>query len=208
MKLTDWRKKYNVPTNKYLAQKTLEYSSAKDWYKNSFYSIQELLFKIDNKHIYSTKLFINILAATSPRNSVKQNLKYSIDIYLAIINNQPVDSISCGLATKQIHKNINRVLNGEPLSGKKVRPFAAALLGDPNAVVVDTWMIKCFNINRQAPTPNDLKHITTIINKISTQTGLEPAEVQACLWSYAKTELNDTVFKEANDYSFYIKELI
>jgi len=61
-------------------------------------------------------------------------------------------------------------------------------------------------IGAQSPRPNDLIHIETIINKIATQTNLKPSEVQTCLWCYAKAELNDSPFKEDNDFSYYMNK--
>jgi hypothetical protein len=66
--------------------------------------------------------------------------------------------------------------------------------------------MRVFNLKRRAPTKCDIRQIKTIINKIATELNLYPAEVQACLWSYAKTELNKTNFKEDKDFSFYLKE--
>lgn len=208
MNLTTWKKRYNVPTNTFLARKCMSYLEAKDWYLNSYYSLCDLVVKISTNTTPNIKLLIDILAATSPRQSVKRNLKCAIDIYIAYQSLDDWKAISCGIATKYIHKNLERLFAGQKLNGKKVRPFAEALSGNTKAVVIDSWMLKAFNINRSAPTPNDREHITTVVNKISDKTGLEPSQVQACLWSYAKTELNDTPFKEASDYSDYIKELI
>jgi len=211
MNLTTWRKKYNIPTNKLLAKKCLEYRDARDWYANSRAAIDKLLTERYQYPVYmQRKLFIDILAATSPRQSVKRNLKCTLDIYIELImGDGNYKKISCGIATKQIHKNIERaIISTKELHGQKVRAFAEALNGNKEAVVIDSWVLKAFGIPRQTPTPNDVVHITTIIKKLSDKVGLAPCEVQACLWSYAKTELNDTPFKEDNDFSHYIKELI
>ena len=84
--------------------------------------------------------------------------------------------------------------------------FIKALSGDLNQVVIDSWMLKAFNIKRQSPLPNDTKHIKTIIKKIAIETNLKPSEAQACLWCYAKTELNDSPFKEDNDFGYYMQQ--
>jgi len=198
MLLSEWRNKYNVPTNKKLIEKTLFYRQNKDWYTKSLKAIQ-------NKYGIHTDKFIKFLGVTSPRNTVKHNLFLADKTLKYSILNKPID-FSYGIANKQIKVNVDKVLNNKPFGGVKVNAFVKALLGDLNQVVIDSWMLKAFNIHAQAPRPNDLKHIKTIIKKIALETNLKPSEVQACLWCYAKAELNDSPFKENNDFSYYMQQ--
>ena len=198
MNLTHWRKKNNTTTNKVLITKTLEYIHNKDWYTKSLKAIQ-------NKYGVHTDIFIDMLAVISPRNTVKRNLLLADKTLKYSILNKEID-FSYGIANKQILNNVNRVLNNKRYSGQKVNKFAAALKGDLSKVVIDSWMLKAFNVNRQSPTKNDIEHITKIISKLSKELDLLPAEIQSCLWCYAKTELNDSPFKEDNDFSFYMQQ--
>jgi len=198
MLLSEWRNKYNVPTNKKLIEKTLEYRQNKNWYNNS-------LKAIEGKYGIHTNRFIKLLGVTSPRNTVKRNLFLADKTLKYAIMDKQID-FSYGIANKQIKNNVDKVLNNKPFGGVKVNAFVKALQGDLNQVVIDSWMLKAFNINTQTPRPNDLIHIKTIINKIAVQTNLKPSEVQACLWCYAKTELNDSPFKENNDFSYYMQQ--
>ena len=207
MKLTDFRKKHNVKPNYFLRYKINQYIAFKDWYTDSKAAILE---HMDEP---AAQVFIDLLAATSPRNSVKQNLVYAFQAFeaymndsSAYINGSLTDHLTFGLANKGIQKNVKRVFEYKPIKGAKVYPFAEALKGDLDQVVIDSWMLKVFNVKRSAPTPADRECITKLINKLADQTNLKPAEVQACLWAYAKTELNDTPFKEANDFSYYLKQ--
>ena len=198
MLLSKWRKKYNVPTNKKLTDKTLLYRQNKDWYISSNKAIRD-------KYGKQTNLFIKLLGVTSPRNTVKRNLYLANKTLNYFISDKLID-FSYGIANKQIKKNIDKVLSDKPFGGIKVNAFVKALNGDLSQVVIDSWMLKAFNIGAQSPRPNDLIHIKTIVNKIAVETNLQPSEVQACLWCYAKAELNDTIFKEDNDYSFYMED--
>ena len=198
MLLSEWRNKYSVPTNKTLIEKTLFYKDNKDWYSNSLKAIK-------NKYGIHTNRFIKLLGVTSPRNIVKRNLFLADKTLKYAILDKEVD-FSYGIANKQIKKNVDKVLNDKPFGGIKVNAFVKALTGDLSQVAIDTWMLKAFNIYAQSPRPNDLIHIKTIINKIATQTNLKLSEVQACLWCYAKAELNDSPFKEDNDFSFYMQQ--
>jgi len=197
--LTSWRKKYNIPTNKFLIQKTLQYITSKNWYTNSNKAIKD-------KFGDNTDLFINILASTSQRNSVGFNVKVATKTLIYHKNNIPI-KFKFGIASKQIEKNIDRCFNNEPLGGQKINAFAKALKGDLNSIVIDTWIMHVFNLRRKSPTSCDIRQIKTIINKISKEIELRPAEIQACLWSYAKLELNDSAFKEDNDFSYYLKNM-
>lgn len=198
MLLSEWRNKYNVPTNKKLIEKTLFYKDNKNWYSNSLKAIK-------NKYGIHTDKFIKLLGVTSPRNIVKRNLFLADKTLKYSILDKEID-FSYGIANKQIKKNVDKVLINKPFRGVKINAFVKALTGDLNQVVIDSWMLKAFNINRQSPITNDLTHIETIINKIAIETNLKPSEVQACLWCYAKTELNDSPFKEDNDFSFYMQQ--
>lgn len=198
MLLSKWRKKYNVPTNKKLIDKTLFYKDNKEWYGNS-------LKAIEHKYGVHTNRFIKLLGVTSPRNTVKRNLFLADKTLKYAILNKNID-FSYGIANKQIKNNVDKVLNNKPFGGIKVNAFVKALIGDLNQVVIDTWILKAFNIDAPSPRPNDIVHIKTIIDKVSKKTNLKPSEVQACLWCYAKTELNDTVFKEDNDFSYYLQQ--
>lgn len=198
MLLSEWRQKHNIPTNKKLILKVQEYIYSKDWYTNSLQAIKK-------KYGIHTDTFIDLLAVTSARTTVKHNLLVADKTLKYKILNKDID-FSYGLANKQIRKNVDKILLGIPYGGQKVNKFAAALKGNLDKVVIDSWMLKAFNINRQSPVTNDIKHITTIIKKLSDKVGIKPAEVQACLWSYAKTELNDSPFKEDNDFSYYLQQ--
>ena len=198
MLLSEWRNKYNVPTNKKLIEKTLFYKANKDWYNNSLKAIK-------CKYGIHTNKFIKLLGVTSPRNTVKRNLYLADKTLKYDILDKDID-FSYGIANKQIKNNVDKVLTNKSFGGIKVNAFVKALQGDLNQCVIDSWMLKAFNIGAQSPRPNDLKHIKTIINKIAIQTNLKPSEVQACLWCYAKAELNDSPFKEDNDFSYYMQQ--
>jgi len=197
MNLTTYRKKNRTPSNKHLLSKTIQYIEAKDWYTKGLDAIK-------SKYGIHTEVFIDLLAVTSPRTSVKINLRNAETTLKYFILDKKID-FSYGLANKAIKNNVDKIRVKKKYGGQKVNKFAKALKGDLSQVVIDSWMLKVFNVNRQYPLPNDIKHIETIIKNIADKANLKPAEVQACLWSYAKTELNNSTFKEDNDFSFYIK---
>jgi len=198
MNYKQWVKKNNAPSLKYLTDKTLKYIDNKEWYFKSNKLIKKYYPKNYN-------LFIDILSITSPRNTVKNNCLYAIKTIDKIVNHKPIN-IKYGIANKMIKKNLDLYLTTNKFNGVKVNNFAKSLNLVNGAVCIDAWMLKVFNLKHIRPTKNDIIHINTIINKIALDLGLKTYEVQACLWSYAKNELNNSVHKEFKDFSYYLKQ--
>ena len=153
----------------------------KDWYKNSYEALKKIYHN-------ETDLFINLLSATSPRKSVKANYKLAHNIYLNCISGlNPFENIK-GLMPS--HKpNVLRALKGLPLSGLKVLSFAKALMGDYNAVVIDTWIKRYFGLNdNYALTPKRYKDLSIKIKNNARRHGLKPSEYQAVIWEIERTK--------------------
>ena len=192
-----WIKKNNIPDITLLTEKTKKYIYNKHWYKNSNALIK--------KYYEHSNLFIDILAITSPRTTVKRNCINAIATYDQIVNNKPL-TISYGITHKNTKKNIDKMLTSNIFNGKKVNAFSNALkLKDNNNIVIDVWILKAFNLKRHAPTNNDTIHITAMIKEIALSLSIKPYEAQACLWVYAKTELNTTIHKDSHDFSYYLR---
>lgn len=192
-----WMIENNIPSITKLKNKTEKYIINKNWYTKSKDQI-EFMFNS------SSELFIDLLAITSQRSTVRSNVINTLHAFYSIQQDKPLNK-SYGIADKWIKQNINRLLSNEPYSGQKINAFAEALKGDLNSIVIDVWMMKVFNINRKAPTKRDLKFMVYLIKEIAKRLELKPAEVQACLWCYGKYELNDTGFREYYDFSHYLK---
>lgn len=149
-------------------------------------------------------MFIDILAITSPRTTVKRN---TINAIKTINNLDDIDNISYGITNKQTKKNLKLYLNTGNFNGLKINQFADSLKLIDGSICIDVWMLKAFNIDRLSPTYNDVKHIRHIIKHIANKLNMTTYEVQACLWSYAKNELNNTSFKEFYDFTYYLKAI-
>lgn len=200
MEIKNWQQKNDIPNIDFLTFKVKKYIKNKDWYKNS----NKLIKKYFKKH----NLFINILSITSPRTSVKRNLINTINTYNQILNNKEI-TVNYGITNTNTKKNIELMLNTNKFNGQKVNAFSNALkLKDNNNIVIDTWTLKAFNLKRHAPTKNDIEHINTTINILANNLNLKSYEIQACLWVYAKKELNTTIHKEFYDFGYYLKAYI
>jgi hypothetical protein len=81
------------------------------------------------------------------------------------------------------YKNIFRALNGEPLSGRKVRAFAANLKGDLHEVTIDIWTARFFGYERVTNKVYDKCEASIRCAAILHE--VKPAEMQAQIWCHA-----------------------
>ncbi len=141
-------------------------------------------------------LFCGLLAASSPRMSVKKSWNISVELYNRIMAGQKdYDWGYFGLMASQ-HMNIQRVIDGEKLSGPKVNAFYANLIGDYNAVTIDSWILVFFNCEKRAVGKRYEKFADRIRN-YAKKVNMTPAGLQAVLWSYIRD-------KHGKSHSSYI----
>ena len=132
------------------------------------------------------KLVAGLLAATSPRVKLGVSWDWSMAIYDAVIEEREPD-----LSTLfPCHKaNVKRVLNGQELSGDKVRRFYLNLIGDLEVVTIDTWMIKLWKIDcgtHGSPWPAMYRRLERVFQRWAGSKGMKPANAQAILWNYIR----------------------
>jgi len=198
-----WRKKHNVPSNSTLKRWALKCDYNKDWYKQSGNIVKKYFG--DN-----ADLFIQILSATSPRNSVSANVLFALRAYNNIIRGYEVHRVEqpkYGIAHKIVVSNLEKIVRDGHLSGRKVQNFADALSGKENSVVVDVWMCRVFNIDKKAPCKSDYDFIEYTIRTIAKNIGWSACQVQASLWTYVKKVYTSTNNRQAKDFSYYLNKL-
>jgi len=198
--LKKYRKRNHIPTNKELRKIVLDYIKYKNWYVNSNKAIKEFF--------HDDSLFIKCIAVTSQQNDLKNNVDFAIIAYQYIKNNRNLKEVNFGIANSAIQINLNRVKRGQLPQGNKIRPFSLALRGDLSQVVIDTHMTKFFTNNKKkVPCRTDIRHINTIIRKLSSDLNLKPSETQSCIWSYIKLNMEYSREKTDYDYSYFLNEL-
>jgi len=119
-------------------------------------------------------LFAALLAATSPRKQIKANFDLAMRIYRAHINGEP---------WQRIKGIVERALSGQPLSGNKVRAFYENLVGNPDAVTIDVWVMRHFGIDKKTLSDREYAELSNKIRKTAKKEGLTPAEYQAIIWT-------------------------
>ena len=135
------------------------------------------------------ELFADLLAATSPRKQVSANWKLADKVYRHLVDRIPQGAgcleaclSSIGVMSSQ-QPNVIRALKREPLSGPKVRAFAANLKGDMSQVTVDVWMLRLFDYDK--PTEKHRKEVVDYVIRAAAELGCEPAECQAEMWEHS-----------------------
>lgn len=144
----------------------------KDWYKDCRDGIIRIFGEED------LWLVTAILATTSPRASLKSNIKKFRTAYVEYKNGLPF-SEKFGSAKAQLEC----VARGEPLTGRKVDAFRRAMYGEPDPVVVDMWIMRAFGLSSEkAPTRRQYDEIEFYIRDVSRYVGLTPSEMQCAVW--------------------------
>ncbi len=160
-----------------------------------WYSIAQTLFTdlfgIDRLGIV-TKLF----AATSINTSLKANITLFRRALYEIENDRPI-----GKYLPNIRQQLAQVRAGLPLTGRKINSFANAMAGDKNAVVVDTWLLRAFDMDKKyyrvgkpgtkqrgqnrssGATDRQYTDIENYVRQEAEAMGLEARQLSAMLWS-------------------------
>lgn len=160
--------------------------SALQWYPDATKLIRQLYGD------YWT-LFIDILAATSPRIAVRRNWKLAVNILSAYIDreNNPakLGDILGRLMPAQLINTI-RALQGRPIKGPKVSRFAENLKGNLDVVTIDIWICKAYGIEQSRLTANVYEQLEQKIISEAKAANVRPANYQALIW-YCVRRLNN-----------------
>jgi hypothetical protein len=85
-----------------------------------------------------------------------------------------------------VRAKVQRLLSGERpervLAGPKIVEFYRAIMGDTDAVVLDTWMLKMLRHHRSSATPNQHARLAAVLERDAALVGVPPAVYQAVVW--------------------------
>lgn len=159
-------------------QKIKRYKQYGQWYKTAATIIKK-------RFGSDYALVCDLLAATSPRKQVKANWKLAVRIYHAHKDGKP--NPAQGLMP--CHKaNVDRALKQSPLSGNKVKAFAENLKGNAEAVTIDVWVLRYYNIKKETLSDKDYKELSDRIRAEAKEQNLAPAEYQAIIWTISRAK--------------------
>lgn len=141
------------------------------WYDDTFKELQTFFGK-------DAEMVAGFLTATSINATVKSNISLAMKAY----KQWKVGEEFSGYLPSVIDE-LNRVKSGQPLAGRKLDNFRRAILGDPDAVVVDRWMLRAFGDNKRlAATPTQYDLYENAIKELAKQRGVTPRQMQAAIW--------------------------
>lgn len=144
--------------------------SASDWYAKANESIQAYADRMG----LPVGLVADVLALVSPRKTVAESVRIA-KVYL--------DTGELTEVTQPVRTQFAYWLETGIIRGPKCSAFARALLGDGDALVVDTWIMQALN----APISSTgkkwvLEAAERRFKRLADITGLQIVEAQAAVW--------------------------
>jgi hypothetical protein len=165
--------------------------------------------------------FLNLLAASSPRQSVAMNLRETLKTWKAYVDaGRPeggdLEKLLGENLTPAVSKvpNALKALNGEEMwpditknKNFKVPSFAKNLRGWLGAVTSDGWMSLFAGLDpREISSAHSYHPLSVATRAAAEELGWEPAEAQAAIWSFTQAlqergeELPEEVRKHSEDF--------
>lgn len=141
-----------------------------NWYTRAKDVAQEFADTYD----VSLETTAGILAGVSQRISWER----AIEMTELALEGRPVQHYA------PIRDKIASIIKGDPpdevLRGPKITAFYQAIMGDPDAIVLDAWMLSVTPHPR--PTIKQYQHLANVLRKEAKQAGITPAQFQAIVW--------------------------
>jgi len=148
------------------------------WYSESTKLIKELYGE-------NWRLFVDLLAATSPRSQVKKNWKIADALLRAYLDRQAKPEKYFNLLINLLPAHVNNVLRafqGKKLHGPKVYRFAENLKGNLDVVTIDVWICRAYGIEQKSLSKTAYKKLENRIIADARRHKQRPANWQAIIW--------------------------
>jgi hypothetical protein len=121
-----------------------------------------------------------VMGILSPRVSWRWCVEWTLTMVNAYLDGLPCPAVS----TTANREKAWRELHGEAaMSGPKASAFAAAILGDTDAVVIDSWTLRSVGLSPKAKvTAHRQRWITSAYAEAALLAGETPRDMQAIVW--------------------------
>jgi len=172
-----------------------EGAAARFWYDDTHAALHLLLGERDGD------MMLAFLAATSPRANLRANVAKAMRAFTQWKEGEPYTFPGHFPAHRG---NLTRAAFHIPLRGPKVKAFHAALTGDPDAVVLDVWMLRILNLPDR-PTRAQWAQGERTVRRLAKRLNEQPRRVQAALWIAYKRRIEGPGSTVA-DYQTLIRE--
>lgn len=129
-----------------------------------------------------------VMAILSPRCLWKTCVGWTRVMVGAAVSGQPLPAVS----TAGNRRKAWAELHGElAVSGPKTTAFARAILGDEQAVVIDAWILRVFDLQpEQKVTGKRQREITAAFTEAAAVVGETPRDLQAIVWCVVRGKAN------------------
>lgn len=164
----------------------------KDWCQETMAVFAEML------PDYDQELFAKIFSLTSPRVELRTNLANALKCYDVFHSKKKFRGVlpSVQVMLNDLRNGAFVFDNSTHSSRRKVINFTRTLLGDPDAIVVDSRIMEVFGIARVyrwdgaqyvlTPTKGEYDIIEKYIRLLARLTGYEPRQIISMLWAGKK----------------------
>ena len=144
------------------------------WYAEAHDQIR----KVCELESWDYERFADILALTSPKVAVIRNIRIAFQY---CHNGEFFHGVM-----KNIRTSVSNYENGLGFSKRahKTKPFAEALKGDFDAIVLDSWMAQAYGIEQARFAIKGVREsCQRSIKRLARKFSMRYAEAQACLWA-------------------------
>lgn len=142
------------------------------WYRDAELAVR----RAAERHGVSAERFAFVLAATSPRVSVSRNWRETEHYFtFGALPPGTLPSHAKAIETGRL--------------GPKTGPFRDAILGDPDAVVLDVWVGRALRVDPAVFShPASHRVCEEAVRRVAQYHGWTPASTQAMIWAGAYLE--------------------
>lgn len=173
------------------------------WYEDTYKTFVDLL------PGYDIELFVKAFGATSPMSHLRSNLRFALQAYDCIKKGKSVEELQVIPPAKAMLRDLAKGTFekvARDSTRRKVINFTNAILGDVSAVIVDSWMLKAYDIGREyvwnnktycrTPRIDVYDSIEYHLRTLAKGSGFEARQLTAMAW--AGIRIMHSKFKEAD----------
>lgn len=140
-------------------------------------------------------MFLRFLAVTSANGQTESGAAMALKAYAQWRMDMPF----VGFRGKSMTGQLQRVARGENLGDfTKIQNFLDALRGNPDAVVLDRWMIDAMGLKEKggALRENDYRIYSQVVKDLARENGMTPRQFQAAVWEGARVRALHTKWEK------------
>lgn len=147
------------------------YEKTADWAKQNFGEDADMM--------------LRFLAVTSANGQTESGAAMALKAFAQWKAGMPFE----GFRGDSMVGQLKRIVNGENLGEHtKIQQFYQALSGDPDAIVLDRWMMEALNIKDKGGNlrENDYRIYAQVVDDLAEMNNMTPRQFQAAVWEGAR----------------------